>query len=86
MKFLESITKVSPSQRPTDSPLNVGSISARDTDAVFPGFTPQAATDVYFGRASWYDGYYLNASIDEVRLLDVPLSAAEIMADYASFP
>jgi hypothetical protein len=57
-----------------------------DAQAVFPGFTPQSALDLYFARASWYDGYYLNAVLDEVRLLGVRQAPAEVLADYQSFP
>ncbi len=59
---------------------------ARDGDAVFPGFTAQSAVPLYLGRASWYDGYYLNAVLDEVRLLGARQAAAEVLAEYQSFP
>ncbi|HYM12394.1 MAG TPA: LamG domain-containing protein, partial [Bryobacterales bacterium] len=58
----------------------------QDAQAVFPGFTPQSAADLFLGRASWYDGYYLNAVIDEVRLLGFAQSPAEALADFQSFP
>ncbi|MBI3694768.1 MAG: LamG domain-containing protein, partial [Acidobacteria bacterium] len=58
----------------------------QDAQAVFPGFTPQAAIDLFLGRASWYDGYYLNAVLDEVRLLGSAQSPGEVLADYQSFP
>ncbi len=54
--------------------------------AFLPGFTPDPAAALYFARASWYDGYYLNAAIDEARLESRPRTAAEILADYQSFP
>jgi len=59
---------------------------ARDADAVFPGFTPQSTVPVTIGRASWYAGYHLDATIDEVRLLDMTQAPGEVAADYRSFP
>jgi len=57
-----------------------------DAQAVFPGFSGQAPADLFMGRASWYDGYYLNAVLDEVRLLDYRLAPPEVLADYQSYP
>ncbi|MBI3664630.1 MAG: LamG domain-containing protein [Acidobacteria bacterium] len=59
---------------------------AADAQGVFPGFTAQSVTDLYFARASWYDGYYAHAALDEVRLLDYRQAPAEVLADYQSFP
>ncbi len=59
---------------------------AQDAQAVFPGFTAQSAPDLFLGRASWYDGYYLNALLDEVRLLGFRQAPPEVLADYQSFP
>jgi hypothetical protein len=72
-----------------DGPTGAGTIyinGAQDAQAVFPGFTPQSAADLFLGRASWYDGYYLNAVLDEVRLLGFRQSPAEALADFQSFP
>jgi hypothetical protein len=60
--------------------------AAQDSQAVFPGFTAQASADLLLGRASWYSGYYANAVLDEVRLLGVRQSPAEVLADFQSFP
>ncbi len=71
-----------------DGPTRVGTIylnGARDIDAVFPGFTAQTTLPLTLGRASWYDGYYLGADLDEVRLLDYRQGAAEVLADAMSF-
>ncbi len=57
-----------------------------DAQAVFRGFTAQSTANLFVGRASWYDGYYLNATIDEVRLLATRQAPAEVLADYQSFP
>ncbi len=57
----------------------------QDSQAVFPGFTPQSATGLFLGRASWYGGYYVNAVLDEVRLLGASQLPAEVLADYHSF-
>ena len=62
------------------------SVGIRDTAAVFPGFTPQATAPLTLGRASWYNGYYLAADLDEVRLTDYSQCAAEVLADYQAFP
>ena len=72
-----------------DAATRVGTIylnGARDIDAVFPGFSPQSSLPLTLGRASWYDGYYLAADLDEVRLLDYRQSPAEVLADAGSFP
>ncbi len=58
----------------------------QDAQAVFPGFSPQSAADLTLGRASWYDGYYLNMVLDEVRLLGFAQSPAQVQADFQSFP
>ena len=71
-----------------DGPTRAGTVYINGTQngqAVFPGFTPQSATDLFLGRASWYNGYYAGVTLDEVRLLGIRQSAAEVMADYQSF-
>ena len=57
----------------------------QDAQAVFAGFSAQSATDLFLGRASWFDAYYLNAAIDEARLLDTRQAPPEVLADYQSF-
>lgn len=59
---------------------------AQDVQGVFAGFSPQSALDLFVGRASWFDGYYLNAVVDEIRLLGAAQAPAEVLADYQSFP
>ncbi|MBI3664631.1 MAG: M36 family metallopeptidase [Acidobacteria bacterium] len=59
---------------------------ALDVAAAFPGFTPQSSLPLTFGRASWYDGYYLNFVIDETRLCPFLEGPAQVLADYRSFP
>jgi hypothetical protein len=59
---------------------------AQDAQAVFPGFTPQWSVGLSIGRASWYGGYYINAVMDEIRLLGTSQSPAEIRADYLRSP
>ena len=59
---------------------------AFDVQAVFPGFTPQSAVPLTFGRASWFDGYYLNAVLDEARLDSSRLTPSQVASDYQSFP
>ena len=59
---------------------------AAEARAVFPAFTPQSALPLTLARASWYDGYYLNAAIDEVRLIPFRQTLAEVHADFLSFP
>jgi hypothetical protein len=58
---------------------------AADVQSVLAGFTPNTSADLYLGRASWYDGYYLNVAVDEVRLLGAAQSALQVRADYLSF-
>jgi len=53
--------------------------------AALVGLTPNTAADLFLGRASWYNGYYLNATIDEVRVEAVARTAAEILSDYQTF-
>ncbi len=57
-----------------------------DRGATFPAFTPQTAVSPTFGRASWYDGYYLECKLDEARLYPGNLSATEITTLISSFP
>ena len=57
-----------------------------DRGATFPAFTPQTAASPTFGRASWYDGYYLECKLDEARLYPGNLSATEITTQISSFP
>ena len=57
----------------------------RDVGARFPGIDADTTQPLTFGRASWYDGYYLNAQIDETTIYPWLRSAAEITADYQSF-
>ena len=57
-----------------------------DQGATFPAFTPQTAASPTFGRASWYDGYYLECKLDEARLYAGDLSAEEITNQISSFP
>ena len=57
-----------------------------DRGATFPAFTPQTAASPTFGRASWYDGYYLECKLDEARLYPGDLSAEEITTQISSFP
>ena len=59
---------------------------ALDRGATFPAFTPQTAVSPTFGRASWYDGYYLECKLDEARLYPGNLSATEITTQISSFP
>ena len=58
----------------------------RDGSAVFPAFTPQTAIQPTFGRASWYDGYYLRSILDHARLYPVELTAYQVPADMQSLP
>ena len=59
---------------------------ARDRSAVFPAFTPQTAIQPTFGRASWYDGYYLRSILDHARVYPVELTPYQVMADMQSVP
>ena len=58
----------------------------RDTSAVFPAFTPQTAIQPAFGRASWYDGYYLQCILDHAQLYPVELTSYQVAADMQSAP
>ena len=58
----------------------------RDGSAVFPAFTPQTAIQPTFGRASWYDGYYLQCILDHARLYPVELTSYQVTADMQSVP
>ena len=40
----------------------------RDVGAQFPGIDTDTTQPLTIGRASWYDGYYLNAEIDETEI------------------
>jgi hypothetical protein len=55
---------------------------ALDAQAVLAGFTPGTSANLLLGRASWYDGYYLNAALDEVRIEGAARTASEVLADY----
>ena len=57
-----------------------------DRTAVFSAFTPQTVANAMFGRASWYNGAYLNMVIDQVRLYPAELSAHHVAADMANLP
>jgi len=58
---------------------------ARDRTARFPAITDDTTVPVTIGRASWYDGYYLNAAIDEVEISPALRTASEIASRYALF-
>jgi hypothetical protein len=55
-----------------------------DRTGVFSGFTPQTATQPTLGRASWYNGAYLNFSLDAARIYNEELSPSAIASDMAS--
>ena len=55
-----------------------------DRGGVFGGFTQQTATQLIFGRASWYNGAYLPFSIDTARFYGEKLSAGGIAADMSA--
>jgi hypothetical protein len=59
---------------------------ALDAQAALAGFTPNTTADLSLGRASWYNGYYLNAAIDEVRIEAAARTPGEILADFQVFP
>ena len=72
-----------------DGPSRCGLIyidGVRDRSAVFPVFTPQTAIQPTFGRASWYNGYYLRSILDHARLYPVELTAYQVAADMQSAP
>ena len=56
-----------------------------DGNATFPAIVDDVSVPATIGRASWYDGYYLNASIDEVEIFPALRTAAEIASRYALF-
>ena len=58
---------------------------ARDRTARFPAIVDDATVPVTIGRASWYDGYYLNAAIDEIEIFPALRTAADIASRYALF-
>jgi hypothetical protein len=57
-----------------------------DTPLYLQGFTPAPTTGLDFGRASWFNGYYLDAVIDETRVFSAAQTAADILSDFRSFP
>ena len=58
---------------------------ARDRTARFPAIADDTTAPLTIGRASWYDGYYLNAAIDEVEISPALRAASEIASRYALF-
>ena len=56
-----------------------------DSAARFPAIEADPAAPLTVGRASWYDGYYLNFAVDETQIYPAPRTAAEINADYQFF-
>ena len=50
-----------------------------------PGLEPEISLPLTIGGASWYQGYYLHALIDETQIYPAPRSAAEVAADFAAF-
>ena len=57
----------------------------RDVGAQFPGIDADTTPAFTIGRASWYDGYYLNAEIDETEIYPWLQSTTEIAAHFQSF-
>ncbi len=55
-----------------------------DRTGVFSGFTPQIASQPTFGRASWYNGAYVNFSLDAARIYAEELSPSAIASDMSS--
>ena len=58
---------------------------ALDRTARFPAIVGDTGLPVTIGRASWYEGYYLNAAIDEVEIFPALRTAADIASRYALF-
>ena len=57
----------------------------RNRTARFPAIVEDASVPLTIGRASWYDGYYLNAAIDEIEIFPALKTAADIASRYALF-
>ena len=57
----------------------------RDRTARFPAIADDTTVPLTIGRASWYNGYYLNAAIDEVEIFPALRTAADIASRYALF-
>ncbi len=56
-----------------------------DAAARFPAIEADAASPLTIGRASWYDGYYLNFAVDETEIYPALRTASAINADYQFF-
>lgn len=56
-----------------------------DRRAVMPGMEDDPSAPLSMGRASWYNGAYLDYAIDETALFPSVYSAAQVVADYQSF-
>ena len=55
------------------------------SQAFVPGLVPETTLPLMAGKASWYNGYYLNFAIDETQIVSYARSAAEVAADFAAF-
>ena len=56
-----------------------------DAAARFPAIEADPAAPLTIGRASWYDGYYLNFAVDEIEIYPALRTAAKINADFQFF-
>ena len=56
-----------------------------DAAARFPAIEADPAGPLTIGRASWYDGYYLNFAVDEIEIYPALRTASEINADFQFF-
>ena len=56
-----------------------------DASARFPSIEADSTMPLTIGRASWYDGYYLNFAVDETEIYPAPRTAAEISTDFQFF-
>ena len=71
-----------------DGAIRRGSIyfdGALDRVLTFPAHTPQTTTAPTFGRASWYNGAYLEATFDEAKLFTAELTSGAVIEEYSAY-